>query len=297
MALEYKSKNALEFITPVLDEYVVWYGKIVRDHFAQTLEEIAIPEVFYEWHGRATDAKVISGPISDRLLHIHQEMIKAADEFGLKSRMHEPYPGKEFAEFSKHYEEFIYSMRQVEREQALENSGIDEKTGLRSLSNMKEDLNREMERRSRRGNPFSIALVKINDFDPEWMKKEESFLLVVRQIAEQIKIVLRSFDDAYYLGDQYFLLSLKHADQIGAQAAATRLNSAVHDAHIKTPDKAASPLSVSTVLADPVQGDNIDLMIENMKKDVVDLNEKGTVVQFNEVSPLQRYISSIQGGN
>lgn len=297
MALEYKSNNTLEFITPVLDEYVVWFSKVVRDHFAQTGEEVAIPEVFYEWHSRSTDAKFISGPISDRLLHIHQEMIKAADEFGLKSRMHEPYPLKEFNELTRHYEEFIYSMRQVEREQALENSGIDEKTGLRSLVNMKEDLNREMERRSRRGNPFAIALVKINDFDPAWMKKEESFLLVIRQISEQIKIVLRSFDDAYYLGGQYFLLSLKHADQIGAQAAANRLNSAVGEAHIKTPDKAAHPLSVSTVLADPVQGDNIDQMIENMKKDVIDIHEKGAVIQFNEVSPLQRYISSIQSGN
>jgi diguanylate cyclase len=293
MALEYKSNNALDLITPVLDEYVVWYGKLVRAHFSRSGEEVLMPEVFYEWHSRASDAKAVDGQILDRLLRIHQAMIGAADDFGLRSRMDEPYPLNEFTELTKHYEEFIQSMRLVEREQALENSGIDEKTGLRSLSHMKEDLSREMERRSRRGNPFSIALVKMNEFDPEWKKNDEAFLLMIRQVSDQIKTVLRSFDDAYYLGDEYFLLSLKHADQIGAQAAANRLNVTVTEASIKKPNKSGE-LSISAVLADPVQGDNIDQMIENMKKDVVDINEKGTVVQFNEVSPLQRYISSIQ---
>ena len=33
MPLEYKSQIGLDVIMPVLDEYIVWYSKIVRSYF------------------------------------------------------------------------------------------------------------------------------------------------------------------------------------------------------------------------------------------------------------------------
>ena len=49
MALEYKSQIGLDVIMPVLDEYVVWYGKIVKTFFEGKFELQPAPTVFETW--------------------------------------------------------------------------------------------------------------------------------------------------------------------------------------------------------------------------------------------------------
>jgi PleD family two-component response regulator len=187
-------------------------------------------------------------------------------------------------------------MRRLELDLATENSGFDERTGLRSLKLMKDDIAREMERRARRGNPLSLALVKINNYRPEWKKEEKPYRDVITKIADQVKECLRSFDDAYYLGDEYYLLSFKHADLVGSQAAMTRLNRAITQAHIPTPGDPMEGVSVSSVLCEPTPGDSIDQLLVNMKKDLMNVDEKGVVLQYNEMSPIQRYMLSMEKG-
>lgn len=292
MALEYKSKIGLDVIMPVLDEYVVWYGKIVKTYFEGRPEMENPPMVFDRWLADAglpdnTDGKV---------RRIHQGMVDAAKSFITKYASRENPPLAEYNELSRHYEEFIQVMRRLELDLATENSGFDEKTGLRSAKLMAEDISRELERRARRGNPFSLALLKINNYKEEWRNNEDVVRTMVLKIAEQIKECLRSFDDAYYLGDEYFLLSLKHADMLGSQSALVRLNSLISAAHIPAPDDPIEEISASTVLSEPMPGDSLDDLLQNMKRDLAGIDEKGTVLQYNDLSPIQRYIHSIEKG-
>lgn len=293
MALEYKSNIGIETIIPILDEHVVWYGQMMRVYFERSKNVPAIPAVFEEWISDAEKDKSIADFIALRLRRLHGDMVKAGTMFIAKAMMWDQNPLKEFNEFTRHYEEFIQFMRRIEREQTLENSGIDEKTGLRSLKVMKDDIAREMQRRSRRGNPFALALVKITNFDDEWMKEEEPFMLTIRKVSDQIRYTLRSFDDAYYLGGPYFLVSLKHADKVGSQAASTRLTTGIHSAHIQVPQQPGQEVTSIALVAEPVEGDDIDAMISNMKTDLEGVDIKGTVLQFNDISPLQRFVSTI----
>ncbi len=294
MALEYKSSIGIESITPILDEHVVWYGQMMRVYFERQGTVPKTPGVFQEWIEKSEMEKSVSEPIAARLRRLHGDMIAAGSIFIAKAMMWDVNPLKEFNEFTRHYEEFIQFMRRIEREQTLENSGIDEKTGLRSLKVMKEDLTREMHRRSRRGSPFALALIKINDFNDDWMKEDEAFILTIRKISDQMRQTLRSFDDAYYLGGQYFLVSLKHADRVGSQAASGRLSAGIHDAHIAQPQNPGKEITVVVLVAEPVEGDDIDTMIDNMKKDLEGINAKGTVLAYNDLSPLQRYVHTIK---
>jgi diguanylate cyclase len=292
MALEYKSKIGLDVIMPVLDEYVVWYGKIVRAYFEGELAREPPPAVFTEWlSGAGLPENVVA-----KARGIHQEMTEAANKFITKFSSHENPPLAEYNDFSRYYEEFIQFMRRLEFEQASESSIFDEKTGLRSVKFMRDDIAREMERRARRGNPFSLALVKINNFKDEWRGNEAICRPMVVKIADKLKECLRSFDDAYYLGDEYFLLSLKHADLLGSQAALTRLNGLIAASYIPAPDAGSEEISVSTVLSEPTPGDKFDDLLTNMKKDLQGIEAKGTVLQYNELSPIQRYIHSIEKG-
>jgi diguanylate cyclase len=294
MALEYSSQIGLEAIMPVLDEYVVWYGKLMKSYFAAEPFEGQAPEVFGEWVEKALKEKNIEKLTAERLRHIHKDMAEAANDFARKYTSREKPPLQEYDELNRHYEEFIQMMRRVELDHATENSGFDEKTGLRSVKLMRSDLAREMERRARRGNPFSVALVKINKFDNEWAKNEDAFRAMIRHVSDRMKDSLRSFDDAYYIGDEYFLLALKHADMLGSQAAISRLNRSITSAHITVPGDPLEEISVSTVVSEPIPGDDFDKMLDNMKNDLKNIDSKGTVVQYTELSPLQRYIHSIE---
>ncbi len=292
MVLEYKSQIGLDAIMPVLDEYVVWYGRLVKSYFEKTPSKTAPPAVFNDWLNKATKEKSVDELTAERVRRIHEGMVKAAEEFSSKF-ITNTSPAKEYDELNRHYEEFIQMMRRLELDHATENSGFDEKTGLRSAKLMKDDIAREMERRARRGNPFSLALVKINHFGEDCYKDEERCRDMIKKISDKVKESLRSFDDAYYLGGEYFVLALKHADMLGSQAAVNRLNQGVTAAHIPRLNDPIEEVSISTVVSEPTQGDNVDDLLANMKKDLEGIDSKGTVLQYNDVSPLQRYIHSI----
>ena len=52
-----------------------------------------------------------------------------------------------------------------------------------------------------------------------------------------------------------------------------------------------SKLSMSCCIAQPVQGDDVDELINNLKKDLAKIDRQaGTVLEYYEVSPLQRYV-------
>lgn len=289
MALEYKTNIGTDTTIPILDEHVVWYGQMMRVFFERSKDVPQIPPAFDEWIHEAELQKDISEGIAARIRRLHADMVKAGTLFIAKAMMWDETPLEEFNEFTRHYEEFILFVRRIEREQTLENSGIDEKTGLRSTKVMFDDIERETQRRSRRGNPFALALIKINNFSDEWTVEEEAFMLTIRKISDQIRYTLRSFDDAYYLGGPYFLVALKHADGVGSQVASSRLSSGVGGAHIPQPQSPGREISIVVLVADPVEGDDIPVLIENMKADLGGVDAAGTVLQFNDLSPLQRF--------
>ena len=55
-------------------------------------------------------------------------------------------------------------------------------------------------------------------------------------------------------------------------------------------------VSVSSVLCEPTPGDSVDQLLANMKKDLLGIDEKGAVLQYNEMSPIQRYMLSMEKG-
>lgn len=294
MALEYSSQIGLDAIMPVLDEYVVWYGKLMKSYFSGEPFDGEAPEVFNEWLDKAKAEGTVDELTAERVKRIHVDMVEAARDFTRKYSSRENPPLKEYDELNRHYEEFIQMMRRLELDRTTENSGFDKKTGLRASKLIKDDYAHELERRSRRGNPFALALVKINKYSAEWAQKDADKLqTTIRAVSDRIKDSLRSFDDAYYLGGEFFILMLKHADVLGSQSAMNRLNHAITAARIASPDGSKDDITVSGVVSEPQPGDDFDFLLKNMKKDLEGIDTKGTVVQYNEISQLQRYINSI----
>ncbi len=278
---------------PVLDEHVIWYGKIVRGYFEGKPYSGPFPDVFWAWIQTAKAENTINIRTSEKLARIYQEMVDAAREFIAKCALQDGLPLKQYTEFNRYYEEFIQAMRRIERDQAVENSGFDERTGLRSLRMMRDDIDIEMQRLARQGNPFAVALLKINAFQDVWRGDSDICFPMVQKISMQIRECLRAFDDAYYLGDEYFLLSLKHADLIGAESAMGRLNKAIKSVHIPTPGDPLTEITISAVVFEPSSADKIDDILVNMKSDLHGIEQKSTIIKYNDVSPLQRYVQGM----
>lgn len=293
MALEYTSKIGLDAIMPVLDEYVVWYGKLMRSYFEGKALDDLPPSVFDEW----VENTDLPESIAERARKIHEGMVQAARNFSVKCASHTEGaapPAVEYNELSRNYEEFIHFMHRLEIDLANENNGFDVRTGLRPAKLMYEDIAREMERRARQGNPFALAIAKINNFQEDWRARPEEIQAMVRDISDRIRQSLRSFDDAYYLGDEYFVLSFKQADMVGAQAALNRLNHALKSSPVPYHGNPQEVVSLTSVFCEPSPGDSLDVLIDNLKRDMGGVEEDGIVLQYNDLSPIQRYMHSIE---
>ncbi len=296
MALEYKTNSNIDSLLPVLDQHVVWYGKIIKGYFEGKPFTDPFPEIFGTWITKAKKDKDVNEKTAERLERLHQEMMDSARIFVAKCNLaFETPPLDEYKEFTKYYEEFIQAIRRVERDHAIENSGFDEKTGLRSVRMLRGDIAVEMERVARQGNPFSIALLRVNNFKPIWDEPEyeEYAYAVVQGFGHKIKESLRAFDDAYYLGQSYFLLSLKHADMVGADAALSRLNKATKDKTILLPSGDVFALSTTAVVFEPSPAEKLDDMLANMKADIENADHTMAVFKYNDLSPLQRYVKDM----
>lgn len=291
MALDYASKLGVDILALVIDDYVAWQGNVIRACLEKSVLKASPPPIFEKWIETAD----LAPEVANRVREMNAGMIAAAKAYNEKSIAGESSQIALFNDFSGYYEEFIQQLHRLEIDTAVENSGYDTKTGLRTAKLMKDDINRELERLSRRGNPFSIVLAKISNFEEEWRKNPDIIKDMIFNISDRIRESLRTFDEAYYLGDEYFLLCLKHADTVGGQSAMRRFNEIMKAKPVPIIGKEGDDdVFITAVLHEPEPGDDVDKLLVLMKNDLDTVQEKGVVLQYHDMSPLQRYIQSTE---
>lgn len=299
MPLSYEVDGKLQFIAPVMDEHAEWYGRVMRAAFYPedgTVGSVLTPDSFNEWFAVVQADEFMDPRALQHLKIVHDDMhARAATLLQAASGGHKP-AAKIFDAFTDLYDEFIMMMRRFERDSVLEDSGMDAATGLRSRRVMRKDLEREMERRSRRGKPFSLAIVKVDRYDDiRSMQNVDDHARLLMQLADMIRKCLRSFDDAYRSGEGEFIMSLKHADISGGTSALNRLRKLLEEEKIVLRNGAESfPLTLSGCVAEPLPGDDLSILLTNMRQDLLRYGEHtGTALEYHEISPLQRFVKDI----
>ncbi len=297
MALDYEIDSKLKSLAPVLDEHAEWFGRATKRIFFPNAykgqEKLAVPERFQEWVKEAAGYDFIEPVTLQDLNKIYEELHIVATGLTDKATYTNELIGlKEFDDFTSLYENFIFKLRRLEHDCALSDSGLDIDTGLRSQRAMEIDMARELERRARRGNPFTLALARIDNYD-EFKDIVDSAQLkqLMATLGRLIKKCIRSFDDAYRSGEAEFIMSLKHSEAVGGTAAVNRLRSFMSDESIViTVGERKIPLTMSYCVAEPVPGDTLDELLKNMRHDLSKWNEGDTALEYHEQSPLQRFI-------
>ncbi len=300
MSLEYEVESRLRALAPILDEHAEWFGRVMRHVFypeasgEDDLQDIS--KGFKEW-ASDSGAEFIDPEQLGRLESLHDELHKAAEKLLEASGKSGDKPDVKLMDaFVDLYDDFVMHIRRIEKDCFLADSGLDELTGLRSKQVMKKDLNREMERRARRGKPFVIILARMDLRDEILLSEgEEYFITKIKEAAEAVKKCIRSYDDAYRLDNAEFLLSLKHSDMAGGLSAVSRLRNILDEMMLEIEiDGTKKPMSLSYCLGEPMPGDDITELLAQLSNDLDEnKDELDAIVQYHEVSPLQRYIEEI----
>jgi diguanylate cyclase len=299
MPLTYDQESRLKALSPVLDEHAEWFGRVIRQIFypdpRANPDLLAAPDVFDNWAREAEQEDAIEAADLKRMRRLYNDMrVAASDLVKQSTTAHDKPVQKQFDTFVILSDEFVAHIRRLERDMVLSDSGIDALTGLRTRKVMNKDIERELERRSRRGRPFCLALARIDHYQA--MKSSLSLQdhdSVMVAAAEIIKQCIRSFDDAYRLNDGEFLMCLKQTEMSGGSAGLNRLKKLLeeHAPYYRMQGQDVR-LSMSSCVAEPQPGDLIEDLIVNMR---ADLDRYGgdaeTALEYFELSPLQRFVS------
>jgi diguanylate cyclase len=279
--------NLHELLPRIVDEYQDWFGRVMRRLFYPDADEesIAPPQTFAAWKKDTSD-------IDEHLSRIHEELHKAAKALiqGVGTGKPRP-PYKVFDGFINLYEEFIVQLRRFERDKLHANLGIDTLTGLRTHNAMEQDVERELERRARRGKPFSLVFARIDDFEKLAGVDVDQKNHMILYVAGLIKKSIRTYDDAYRIGEGEFIMSLKHTELSGAVATINRMRQYLQEEPMQ--GEGLPKITLSYCAAEPMPGDNVSELIFNMRADLKHYDDGGNMaMEYIEQSPLERFIKS-----
>jgi len=300
MPLTYELDSDLKDLTEISAHYLDWFMQLtkrimfVNEHADG--QNFTRPVTYTAWYEEIHDKGQVEEDLLLNLNTRHERLVNLSDKLinnHLKNK--EPATYEEYDELTRFFEGFMDTIRRVEKEMILDEKGVDLETGLRRKTVLNKDLDREMQRLARQGKPFSLALVSIDHFDEIAKAEGKNISRYIKHIAELIKKSVRSFDDAYRTDDGEFILSLKQADVTGGIRALERLKELLEGYTYEfTSEKLDSKMaSLSCCVAEPLPHDDVNELINNMRKDLEGTEkEEDAVLEYFELSPLQRYIQS-----
>ncbi len=201
----------------------------------------------------------------------------------VKAKASQPPPREAFQQFMQAYEDFMARLNQIENDSLLSGHGIDSLTGFKNNSVLMIELKRELERRARRGNPFSVAMLRVDDSEDA-----EARNVKLRTISEALRRCIRSFDDVYRMGDTDLLIGLKHSDLKGGMRFIERLRVELKNLE--------ADFTFSSCVAEPDPEDDMNVFLTNIEKDLTQIASAGggQSAKYEDLSPLQRFVTSMK---
>lgn len=300
MALHYDLNTDLKALDAVLDDYTGWFlqvtGRIFypREILDNKGQLFTCPPSFEAWRSNAEKTGAVPADMLQSMRNLHDDLCARSEQLMQNAlREKSPPPYDEFIKLTVLFEEFAGRLRRYEVDRMLDDSGIDSLTGLRSISAMEKDIKREMERLSRQGKAFAMALVRIDDFETiRAAVSREELEKSIRTVSALVKKCMRSFDDAYYGDNGMFILSLKQTGTPGGIKALKRLKRDTDELNLTYKNKGTDvPITLSSCIGEPGEKEDVMVFFENLKKDLdIYRQNQGAVLEYFELSPLQRFI-------
>lgn len=297
MTRSHISQDHIKELEPVFDEYGAWFMNVARRVFYPSLttgKTFTSPQTFTDWLYEAEKGEFIDSNTLFSIRMLHEDLTSLSEKLineTLKTQKAPDYDA--FDKLATFFEEFINSLRRIEKDYAVGDIDIDIVTGLRSSGMFYKDIRREMDRLARQGKPFCVALARIDGYEKiKQALSKEKMDESMKALAGIVRKSLRSFDDAYRTEEDEFILSLKQTSPNGGLKALNRIKKALEEAPLLLDIKdGPKRLSISSCIAEPLPEDDIRTLLANMKKDMDGAaSDPGTIIEYFEMSPLQRFL-------
>ncbi len=296
--------DAMQILADLTDDHAAWFSRAVRGAVYPDFGDAEEGESqkkddlhFAHMMGQLRQSGLFPDDVVSMLESQKAAIVEKAQSFicGTEGRGEPGTPPieKEFSAFLEMNETFFARLAQAAKEIVAENNGIDDLTGLRSKAVMLPEIDRELERRARRGNPFVLIYAQVDSYeDLEKIPDGPVLRETKKRFAALIKKVLRTCDDVYLYSGFSYILCLKHTELNGAMSAVKRLRRLLEQSPLSVPDKNSGPLTISCCLTEPVPGEKAQDIIEALRHDL-ETNSSGpdSVIQLVETSPLERFVN------
>lgn len=229
-------------LTKVVDDHIAWlsawhqvafYGGPER---ASKAGAIAQPASFLQWHERTMLALPNQEPVLKRLGELYSGLHTSAKLVLLKEPDGGALPIGDYEKVLTRFDEFITALRRMERAFSEAAAGLDPLTGLRTRHGLQEDFNREISRFKNAGTPFVMVMMDIDHFkninDSEGHETGDRVLV---SLSNTLLRHIRTYDDAYRMGGEEFLMLMKGLDEASADHVLERLRAAIARTETQTP--------------------------------------------------------------
>lgn len=295
MAINYNLDNRLNKLDALLDEYQGWFLDVMQGSLYQK-DVPPMPRGIRRWL-KSIDIDVfnIDGQYKKQEAALLSRLDQLAESF---EALQNPPENENFLIFAKLFREFISNVHSLCHNIVLEEWGLDVLTGIKNITVVKPDLVIEMQRLSREGYPFCLALARIDNFAHiEKAMSEDEANDVIKTVAGMIQKSLRSYDDAYRVSRDHFIMCLKQSDIVGGQKGLERLRDVIEKTkETYKIDGEEYPLSISCCVSAPLGDDDIDVLIRDLYIDLDEqIKDSATVLTHQEMSPLQRFVQKEKG--
>ncbi len=276
----------------VLDEHLRWIGQWHRAAFyreGQGGESMSAPASFAAWCAAARRDDLAHQPAVEKLATVHEQMHRQAKLLLMKAAGGEPPDEDEYESVMGRFEEFVTLLRRVERAFGAAASALDPLTGLRSRRGMQEALEREMNRFLRSGSPFCLVLSDIDKFKSvNDTYGHDIGDRVLSLFAAVISRGIRSFDEAFRMGGEEFIVCLKETTLDEGFRVIDRLRADLMDTPIPLPDGRVIGITSSFGIVETQPGVSVDEMIIRADKALYHAKHSGRnrVVRYGADMPM-----------
>lgn len=296
MPLDYEIDSRLKNLAPVLEDCAAWYVAAVKHLFFPESHDdgrcLVLPASFSQWLASERGSEYIDRAALEDMDGLQAALQQAVLKAGGGGK--NPPPAA-IDEVNDLYSRFMNLLHRVELDCVQINCGFDPFTGLRHSRAMERDMTNEMERRARKGMPFSLVLAQLDNFAVlRGNVSGEDSRRALREASVLIRKCLRAFDDAYHTQDGEFVMVLKHSDLRGGTAAIERLRGFLREEPIgvRTNKGNMVQMTMSYCVSDPQPGEVLKDLLQNMRADLQRYDDSnGKALEYIEQSPLQRFLS------
>ncbi len=243
--------SPLTLLARVIDDYVRWagiwhqivfYGGLMDARHMAALH----PASFERWAAALAHHDLGEQPAVDRVMRLRDRLHGLSDQLARRALDGFLPSIDEYRMLINAYEELVIQLRRVERAFNIAASGIDPLTGLRTRQGLGEEVEREMERLRRGGDPFCLAIADIDKFkNINDSHGHDVGDRVLEACASRIGELIRTTDDAFRMGGEEFLICLKGTRMAEALQVLERVREGIATTPIYAGNGLSLPVSAS----------------------------------------------------